>query len=186
MRSTKLYVPLKKNNMSNFVCRLISFFALSFAIVSVRGETVKKVNVGEMTPYALGVAFHVVDSQTNEPLEKVEFHIQSVSSPKIIRLGTGPELVPEDDKYYFQIRDPKPGEKWILKFRDVKPEEYKDDRREKFQKILERQGRYKDLCIEFTVPEFDKCEQSFWTLEGKDVVSLHIDIPDIKMDKLVP
>lgn len=184
-----MFVSLRENvkDMKNFVCRLFAFLALSLAAISVRGETVKKVSVGEMTPYALTVGLRVVDSQTNEPLEKVEFHIQSVSSPKIIRLGFGPELVPGDeDKYYFQIRNPKPGEKWILKFRDVKPEEYKDDRREKFQKILERQGRYKDLCVDFTVPEFDTCEQSFSTVEGKEVVTLHIDIPDIKMDKLVP
>ena len=174
--------------MKNFVCKLFAILALSFAAISVRGETVKNVSVGEMTSYALGVYFHVVDSRTNEPLEKVEFHIQSVSSPKIVRLGFGPELDPEHDKYFFQIRDPKPGEKWILKFRDVRPEEYIDnDWRQKFSEILDRQGEYKDLCVEFIVPEFDKCQQtSPWTFEGNEVVNLYTEIPTVKMDKLVP
>ena len=171
--------------MKNFICRLVAILAVSFAVVSVRGETVKKVSVGEMTPYALVVNFHVVDSQTNDPLEKVEFYVHSVSSPKIVRLGLGPEHHPNHDTYFFQIDDPKPGSKYILKFSDVNLELYKGDHRELFEKILERQGRYKDLCVEFTVPEFDKCEQSLWTLEGKEVLNLYTEMPTVKMEKLI-
>lgn len=171
--------------MKNFICRLVALLAVSFAVVLVRGETAKKVSVGEMTPHTLIVGFHVVDSQTNDPLEKVEFHVHSVSSPKIVRLGTGPEHDPNHDTYFFQIRDPKPGSKYILKFSDVNPEHYKGDRRELFEKILERQGRYKDLCVEFTVPEFDKCEQILGTLEGKEVLDLYTEIPTVKMEKLI-
>lgn len=146
--------------------RIPLLFIVMLAVICVRGET--KLLVGEITPYALVVGLNVVDSETKENIEKVEFRVYPVDSNERVKLGFGPDVDPDNDndEYFFQIQYPTPGAKYTLKFRNVNPEDYNDDRRERYENILARQGLYEERSVEFVVPNFDDCEQSIDSING--------------------
>lgn len=177
--------------MKSFIFKLVTLSVFSVVVIYAKGE---KLRVGEITPYALSVEFDIIDSQTHDKLEKMKFSVHSVDDSSVVRQGIGPEHVrftdPDFDKHIFQLRDPKPGSKWILKFRDVNPDDYSgegnEDLRELYDGILARQGRYKSCEIEFKVPEFDECEQQLCPANGSlpEHLMLFMEMPPVEMEKL--